>query len=112
MNAKVRPGDIVVITDAAGGEHVAFARSLQVRGRDFVVVWITLPGDDDRIPWPAENVRAVTPHEFADRQAEFASQSLEFGRPVVPAIPDPNSRIREEPYKEPAPGRPTNSTGR
>ena len=61
--ADIAPGTHVIITDAYGTEHPAIATSgiTKSHPRGFPIVWVTgdLFRDDNPVPWPAEDVRAV-----------------------------------------------------
>ena len=57
---KVGPGSRVLATDVNGIEHDATALSpMETLGHSFPVVWLRFDdGSWDRVPWPAESVRA------------------------------------------------------
>lgn len=60
MTTTTEPGTRVVVTDADGNEHDAYALSqVETQGHDFPVIWVAFPGDGLRVPWPAESVRAT-----------------------------------------------------
>ena len=59
---EIESGTPVVITDAQGVEHSAFATS-RVEGRalghTFPVIWVSLERGGQSVPWPVEFVRAA-----------------------------------------------------
>lgn len=52
----------VVVTDASGVEHQAFATSRiegRADGHTFPVIWVSFERGGQSIPWPVEHVRAA-----------------------------------------------------
>lgn len=68
--ADIAPGTPVIITDAYGTEHRAIATSGITRShaRGFPIVWVTGDHfhDDNPVPWPAEDVRAIDAAKAAE----------------------------------------------
>jgi hypothetical protein len=56
----------VIVTDASGVEHQAFATSRvegQAEGHTFSVIWVSFERGGQSIPWPAEFVRTEVPDD-------------------------------------------------
>ena len=62
----IKVGDLVIVTDAEGQEHTMIASSAlegRNKGHTFPVYWVIRERTDgvtDRVPWPAEYVRAAS----------------------------------------------------
>lgn len=53
---EIRPGMQLIVTDAHGEDHVAFATSEVRSGDKFPVVWVEIDYDVE-LPWPVEYVQ-------------------------------------------------------
>jgi hypothetical protein len=67
----IQPGSTVLARTAFGDELTRIAQTGVEMGRDFLVVWVTVPQEwekaqaegrePDSVPWPAEDVRPAEP---------------------------------------------------
>jgi hypothetical protein len=57
--SDIQPGASIVVTDASGFKHHAFATSRiegRSRGHSFPVIWVSFERGGQSIPWPVESV--------------------------------------------------------